>query len=69
MVSNDFGFIYIDLYKLHVVSYRFIWCVLLSLNNMFVFVDLGSLKLDKIFFDNTIMIDAIIKNFELLSEI
>jgi hypothetical protein len=28
-----------------------------------------SLKLDKIFFDNTIMIDAIIKNFELLSEI
>lgn len=28
-----------------------------------------SLKIDKIFFDNTIMIDAIIKNFQLLSEI
>jgi len=28
-----------------------------------------SLKLDKIFFDNTVMLDAILKNFELLSKI
>jgi hypothetical protein len=28
-----------------------------------------SLKLDKIFFDNTVMLDAILKNFELLTEL
>ena len=31
--------------------------------------EICNLTIDKIFFDNTIMIDAIIKNFELLSEI